>query len=84
MELEADILHIGRGHQYCILVKYELLIPSIGDSRVEKPRNFIIETLLNSGLDALFLIKMMDFDPSLEFLSTISHSWECRLTSGLL
>ena len=35
LELEPDILHAGRGHQYCILVQYERITPSIRDSRGE-------------------------------------------------
>ena len=38
LELEADTLHTGGGHQCRVLVKYEAQTPSISGSRVEKPR----------------------------------------------
>ena len=36
LKLEADILYTGRRHQDYMLGKYELLIPSISGSRIEK------------------------------------------------
>ena len=47
MELEADILHTRRRHQYYVLVKYEPLTPSIGDSGAEKLLDFTTIILLD-------------------------------------
>ena len=47
MELEADILQAGRGHQYYVLGKYEPLTPSIRDSGAENLVDFTTIILLD-------------------------------------
>ena len=47
LELAAVILYTGRGHQYCVLVKYEVQTPSIRRFRARKPEILIPKTPQN-------------------------------------